>query len=144
MASKRIRHETAAAASAAASPAPSLVTEVYDTLMQASRKELAQLLSVFVKASSANVLEKVRSEAAKSGALVATTSRWQQCSHTMLDSFFSLLDKPDLRTGTQSANAGTPRAKTATPAGSLRCLASRVLTSDGLANSNCVASALRS
>ena len=66
--------------------------------MQASRKELALLLSVFVKASSTTVLEKVRAEAVKSGALVATSSRWQQCSHSMLDSCFSLLDRSDLET----------------------------------------------
>jgi len=95
MANKRTRAPEAT--QAAAAPA-SLVTEVFDCLMQASRKELAQLLTVLVKASSAIVLEQVRDVAVNSGALVATSSRFQRCSYTLLDSFFSFLDEKDLRT----------------------------------------------
>lgn len=94
MENKRTRVEPSL--DAAAAPV-SLITEVYDCLMHASRKQLAHLLSVFVKASSASVLEQVRDEAVKNGALQVTTSRYQRCSHSILDSIFSCLDVRDLR-----------------------------------------------
>ena len=48
----------------------SLVAEVYDCLLEASRKELELLLAVFVKASSKQALEAVRGEAVKRGVMV--------------------------------------------------------------------------
>src|SRR5690349_5079625 len=83
-------------ASQAAEAPASLIAEVYDCLMQASRKQLAQLLSVLVKACPASVLEQVRNEAMKTGALVASSSRFQQFNHQMLDCFFSFLEERDL------------------------------------------------
>jgi len=76
-----------------------LVAEVYDLLLEAGRKQLEALLAVFVKASSKQALEAVRDEAIKRGAFVAVKqSRYQQCNHAQLDSFFSFLEPIDLRT----------------------------------------------
>jgi len=83
MSSKRSRSEAPAQTSTAA-PAQ-LASEVFDTLLQCSRKQLAQLVSVFVKASSAQKLELVRAAAVKNGALVETSTcasafwTWQAC-----------------------------------------------------------------
>ena len=74
----------------------SLVTQVYDCMMQTSRKQLAQLLALLVKGSSESLLERVRDEARRCGALVPVTSRWQTCSDSQLDLFFSGLVTPDL------------------------------------------------
>lgn len=81
-------------------PAPAaLVTEVFDLLLESSRKELAALLSVLVKASGKQALEAVRADAIKRGAYVANKpSRYQQCNHAMLDAFFSWLHRDELRT----------------------------------------------
>jgi len=67
MSSKRVR----GTASAAGIAPPALITEVYDCLMQVSRKQLGQLLDVLLKACPAAALHTVRDEAAKTGALVA-------------------------------------------------------------------------
>lgn len=95
MASKRSR--VTAKAQTVQPPSDSLITEVFDTLAQANRKQLLKLLSVLVKASSASALEQVKAEAVKCGALIKTHSRFQQCNHSMLDSFFSLLDYRSLQ-----------------------------------------------
>ena len=77
----------------------SLAAEVYDLLLESSRKELEALLAVFVKASSKQALEAVRHEAVQCGAFVAVKqSRFQQCNHAQLNSFFSFLEPVDLRT----------------------------------------------
>src|SRR4051794_26133439 len=75
-----------------------LVCELYDCFMHTSRKQFAQLLSKLLKATSASVLEQVRDEAIKMGALVITKSQFQQCSHRMLDWCFSFLDEQELQT----------------------------------------------
>src|SRR6185312_10287617 len=73
-----------------------LAADVFDTLMQATRKELAQLLSLFIKRSAPDVLNDVLAEAKKCGAVVATSSKWQKCTHHMLDLCFSFLEEKDL------------------------------------------------
>ena len=78
-------------------PPDSLVTEVFECLAQASRKQLLNLLSVLTKASTTSALEQVRAEAVKSGALVDTRSRFQRCNHSLLDSCFGLLDLRSLQ-----------------------------------------------
>ena len=129
MTSKRAKIETGSNTAASAS----LAAEVYDLLLEAGRKELEALLAVFVKASSKQALEAVRGEAIKRGAFVAVKqSRYQQCYHAQLDSFFSFLEPVDLRTAdvvcrrwraaSKHSNAGwlsalsRPFRKTATPA----------------------------
>jgi len=84
---------------AAPGPSARLVGEVYDCFMQSSRKELGHLLSVLLNASAASVLERVRAEARRLGALVASTSSWQQlhCTPRILDLCFAFLRKQDLR-----------------------------------------------
>ena len=96
MSSKRSRFE--ALAQTATAPPAQLASEVFDTLLQCSRKQLAQLVSVFVKASSVQTLELVRAAAVKNGALVETKSRFQKCNREILDLCFSFLDLASLRT----------------------------------------------
>ena len=77
-----------------------LVSEVFDCLLEAGRSELAGLLAVLLKASSKSALEAVRDAAIKRGVMVAANSkpsRFQQCSHAQLDSFFSCVEQRDLR-----------------------------------------------
>ena len=99
MSAKRSKQEAVAPQAQAVAPqAPSdvLVTEVYDCLLQAPRALLTQLLATLVKSCSAAQLERVRAEAAKCGALVATTSWLQTASHRVLDLCFSWLDMHEL------------------------------------------------
>jgi len=78
-------------------PSSTLVTEVYDALMECSRPELAQLVGMLVKLSTTSVLEQLRDQAAKMGLLVEKKSPFQKCGYRVLDWCFSFLDRCDLR-----------------------------------------------
>src|SRR6185312_11075772 len=96
MTTKRVRVSSTANATFQLAP-PALITQLFDCLSQAPHKQLVHLLSVLVKACPASTLQKVRDEAAKIGMLITTSSRYQQCGHSMLDSFFSFLCVVDLK-----------------------------------------------
>lgn len=73
-------------------PPSGLVSDVFDGLMQANRKELAHLLNILLRASEPGVLQRVQAAAVACGAWVVVRSRFQQCSHQVLDGCFSFLD----------------------------------------------------
>ena len=100
MSTKRRKQEAVAPQALPQAPAQ-LVTEVYECLMQASRRQLATLLATLVKSCSAAQLERVRDEATTSGALLpksATPSRLQTATHGQLELVFGWLAKGDLFT----------------------------------------------
>src|SRR6185312_15047260 len=76
---------------ATSQPAPeALVSEVYDVLLRAGRKDLHKLLALFVKCSPVSVLETIRTEAIKLGVLRQFKSRFQvlnPCTTSRLNSF---------------------------------------------------------
>src|SRR5947209_1748562 len=78
--------------------ATKLVSDVYDLLLQSSRKELVHLLAVLVKGAPASVLQQVHTEALRIGAVVAEVrAPFQLCSQPILNGIFSFFNEKELR-----------------------------------------------
>ena len=99
MASKRAKIQLEAASEKKESDrAPTaLISECFDLLLQAPRKQQIRLLSGLLKTCSEAQLAAMRAEAVKLGLVVESKSVFQKCSHDILDSCFGFLDMKSLR-----------------------------------------------